>query len=991
MIHFKNLSKIYKTSYGDVEALKNIELVLPKTGMIFIVGKSGSGKTTMLNILGGLDKYEKGDLVVLGKSTKHFTDQEFDNYRNSVVGFVFQDYNLLDNFTIAENIKLATDLQATKTTKVDIEKILRKVGLEGICERYPKELSGGQKQRVAIARTLFKDSSLILADEPTGALDTENGKQVMEILKKLSYEKLVVVVSHNTALSEEYADRIIELKDGRIVSDETLTMDADTKRRIVQQEGKISVKKGIKLDYDEMRQIQDAIEKGDEINTVENINLLRMPTPKLVAPKYEKKPIFKKTRLAISKCFKLISNIFRNKIARLAITVVLCSISFSVFGIFNSMSVYDENRLVTNALKETDTPSILASVQVKEPSGDQYNINVNNQFAKSVEEKTQFKTKAAYNSYYVGTTQPAGFNNNTKGNKYYYYKAVRGAVEFTPDEINQYGFEIVHGSYPKEFDEIMVTEYYAQCMVNWQYQYYIDGGIKKLEKVNDLVDDSVTITIGYTASKKEYKISGIVKTGTIPQKYDDLKEDFDNKSTVLKNDYLNYLNNSFMLYHFVKPGFAENCMQKYDALPTYSASTYNYFFDTITDQRFLPTEEVKKEEPVKTDIDYSNYKSKFLAKEELDSYYTEYDDETHEIKSQRFFYFDNICKDTEDPEFTPKTSLGKHEVLVDGLEFTKMYSNEINTMLDLFGKNPTGPNKDEFDAICEDIDIMTTTKDKSVFTIKLADLIERLTKTYHRWSKRDKNLKGAEWLKKDSTFKKYVLLNANTTSEIKLDDPNYKIVGIYYNIQSNASDSILMNKADLNELGLNLDQGIYSYLICTNNGNGNFKKLADMFKIQTGTMLECQSSAIALVKINREFFEQLSTLFLIVSGVFALFSIIMFANFIASSIHSKKGEIGILRCLGARGIDIFKMFLIETLIISTINAAIASGLSFLGSMFVNMFVKQQMNLFINIANMTWSQILIMFGISYAVGVLAAITPIIRISYQKPIEAVRTAE
>ena len=183
MIEAKNLCKIYKPKKGvPVKALDNVSIRFPQAGMVFLLGKSGSGKSTLLNLLGGLDSYNSGDILIKGESTKSFRQKQFDSYRNTYVGFIFQEYNILDEFTVGANIALAIELQNRKASDDEINNILDKVDLSGYGNRKPNELSGGQKQRVAIARALVKNPEIIMADEPTGALDSATGKQVLDTL-----------------------------------------------------------------------------------------------------------------------------------------------------------------------------------------------------------------------------------------------------------------------------------------------------------------------------------------------------------------------------------------------------------------------------------------------------------------------------------------------------------------------------------------------------------------------------------------------------------------------------------------------------------------------------------------------------------------------------------------------------------------------------------------------------------------------------------------
>lgn len=225
MLSIKNLTKTYFLESGDkVNALKDVSLDFPSAGLIFLLGKSGSGKTTLLNLIGGMDSPSQGEVVIDGRSSNTFTERDYDSYRNTCIGFVFQEYSLIDSLTAGANIALAAELQGKNADRAKIDDIMRQVDLtdengKTLFDRKVNELSGGQKQRVAIARALIKDPQIILADEPTGALDSETGEKLYDLLKKLSNNKLVIVVSHDGEYATKYGDRIIKLKDGKIISD----------------------------------------------------------------------------------------------------------------------------------------------------------------------------------------------------------------------------------------------------------------------------------------------------------------------------------------------------------------------------------------------------------------------------------------------------------------------------------------------------------------------------------------------------------------------------------------------------------------------------------------------------------------------------------------------------------------------------------------------------------------------------------------------------
>lgn len=306
MLQIKELRKEYVTQKSVVtKALDGVTLNFPETGMVFVLGKSGSGKSTLLNLCGGLDKPTAGELILNGKSSKDFKGKDFDSYRNTFVGFVFQEYNIPEEYTVEENVALALELQGKKRNREAIESILDEVGLAELADRKASTLSGGQKQRVAIARALVKQPQIILADEPTGALDSETGAQIFDLLKELSAGRLVLVVSHDRDFAERYADRIIELKDGKVDSDCVRLPDGAF--------GAIGAQ------------------------------------PEL--PEEPETPQFLRARLPFRHALRMGFGNLKGKPVRLAFSLILCVFAFVLFGLSSTLMFYREQSVVAETIR----------------------------------------------------------------------------------------------------------------------------------------------------------------------------------------------------------------------------------------------------------------------------------------------------------------------------------------------------------------------------------------------------------------------------------------------------------------------------------------------------------------------------------------------------------------------------------------------------------------------------------------------------------------
>lgn len=539
MIEIKNITKTYQPKKGAaVQALKGINLTIEDKGMVFILGKSGSGKSTLLHILGGLDNYNSGELIIKGKSSENFKSKDFDAYRNTLVGFIFQDYNILDEFSVGNNIMLALELQGQKTNKAEVERSLKEVDLDGYFNRKPNELSGGQKQRVAIARALIKNPEIIMADEPTGALDSKTGIQVFDTLKKLSKDKLVIIVSHDRDFAELYADRIIEFADGQVISDVQKYKKAPkvaTAGVSIVENKAVIIKQGHQVTVTELnyinRVISFAAQKGnaiipltpeannevkkalkiDEEGNCTTFNQTEMENLPLKA--YGPNDlVLKKSRLPFKHSFKMGASALKHKKFRLFLTILLSSMAFALFGFVDTIGSYN---IITSTYESIQQSNInYFSVQ-------RYNIEKDgeyeyeNESSISATELQEFKTK--HPDYFI-TPVYANDKSNSYSSSYnftqnlgnvqynsYYDCSANGFTTLSQNIIQKFGFHLT-GALPKavsgnSVQEIVLTHYQFETFKKYGYKYQDENYVTHTSAINSYSD-----LIGKTVSF-EYIVS----------------------------------------------------------------------------------------------------------------------------------------------------------------------------------------------------------------------------------------------------------------------------------------------------------------------------------------------------------------------------------------------------------------------------------------------------------------------------------------------------
>jgi ABC-type lipoprotein export system ATPase subunit len=333
-------------------ALDKVNLALPNTGMVFIIGKSGSGKSTLLNMLGGLDSFDGGSIIADGNDLSRFSSRSFYKYRASYVGFIFQDYHLIDELTVKENINLEAEI--ANVGDVNIDQALKAVDLEGYGARFPEELSGGQKQRVAIARALIKSPKVVLCDEPTGNLDKATSTQIMELLSSISKERLVVIVSHNMPDAEKYADRIIELSDGKIISD--LSRKGNYKNNLFIKNGTLSLPYNHNFTREETLAISKVIAERRIHSVVQNDG--GYESTKEVAYQAEKTKL-RDSKMKTKSILKLFSAFSRVGKLRTATTAFISAVMVVLLIIIQSFLMFDGSAAIKKSLENSSGGTVV--------------------------------------------------------------------------------------------------------------------------------------------------------------------------------------------------------------------------------------------------------------------------------------------------------------------------------------------------------------------------------------------------------------------------------------------------------------------------------------------------------------------------------------------------------------------------------------------------------------------------------------------------------
>lgn len=727
MLEVKNLVKIYKTSKEEVRALDDVSINFPETGLVFLLGKSGSGKSTLLNTIGGLDKFDSGEIIVKGKSSKRFSQSDFDSYRNTFIGFIFQEYNILEEFTVAKNIALALELQGKKATKEAVGELLKQVDMDKFAKRKPNQLSGGQKQRIAIARALIKNPQIIMADEPTGALDSKTGEQVMETLKKLSKDKLIIIVSHDQDFAERYGDRIVELKDGKIISDTTKkeVPPQKTKGGISVIDGKIvHIKKGQEISQEDLNVICSSIvnhsKVGDTIISLDskanadikksqfitddgNREVFKPTNAEDVAIKQYDGTKLKliKSHLKFKDSFKMGASALKSKVGKLIFTIILSFIAFAIFGVVNTLSTFNRPNSVYETIKTQNQTNVALRKEklIKSDDGDEtvYLTFTASDIA-SLREKFpnmtfDIITDSALSNRYSSNNDYLYISGLNHSNSYdsIYTNAISGVTDIDETKLHNLRFSLLAGRLPTADNEICITKnMYEMFKANntslGNYDEFIDYCSTHTANIQRKYDLTI---VGIIDTKID--VSKFVKTSSTSMVGNMMNSQ--TIKTLTTSGYLNML--------FCNSATKSDIHSKFDSLPItfpdrhdstylYKRNTLSYLYENYKTQHNGLSEEQLKEYFQDSCFDHlaPKYSSLFdenglveLAEDEImcRSYYFDKDEsELYDMIDAGTLKFKILINNEQERELTVVGILNENEFIISGNTINNLFEEQKN-------------------------------------------------------------------------------------------------------------------------------------------------------------------------------------------------------------------------------------------------------------------------------------------------------------------------
>ena len=1023
MLEVKNLSKIYHSTVkngADTHALDGVSLSFPEKGMVFLLGKSGSGKSTLLNVCGGLDSPTSGEIIVKGRSSKDFSQSDFDSYRNTYVGFIFQEYNILNEFSVEDNIALALELQGKPKDKKAIAELLEQVDLSGFAKRKPNTLSGGQKQRIAIARALVKSPEIIMADEPTGALDSATGKQVFDTLKKLSSDKLVIVVSHDREFAEIYADRIIELKDGRILSDvskelqaqESLSANLDVVGEV------LCVRSGSDLCESDFELIKKFLKSSKDRNVIiasgendvanfKKVNKITDDGKKEVfcdtdESKQEKKTYtakdskFIRSKLPARHAAKIGISGLKTKPIRLFFTIILCVISFILFGILSTLSFYDSEAMFKQSFNDSQenyatftkiyqgTVSHYSNGQLEHSYETVATANFSNNDIKDLEAVFGKGGFGAINAGYIS------FNVRQNASSYWHTNFTK--IAYFPE--GSFVRQGMIGTYPENDDEIAISKYIAEVLVECRTT-DSNGAEVTFASINDVIGKSISI------EGKTYKITAIFDGGEIDSKYEVLKDSSVERDYALEYNFENELSSGLHLILALSEDSARSLARVYGSRNSFGSDSEYSKSGNILNENGDPIEHVS----------YSKFSS--LNESKVISFKDGARGE-NDVVLQSNIFFSMALTMIENNRFeirNERDDLGhqrdrliseRNGYLEGSPEFQDCESriNELDKKIEkLYEKESeidnihskcytiySGRSAVDKDGKYEEIELTDAEISKLISELLSTDVFEDIINSSPTVSFRISSFDGSPMTEARvfNVVGIYDSNNANHNSVIYLHESTESE---YWDIQKVSTYYSEMTSSYKDD-----PDAIYNvFYVPFDKSNAQAEYLWDVYQnedfSEDGSKLSLAGSKVESLRSIDDIVKSLSKVFLYVGLVLAAFAILLFSNFISVSISQKKREIGILRAVGARSVDVFKIFFSESFCIAAICSLISiTGCALLCPV-LNKSLAESLGASIFVFGIL--SIAVIIAIALLTAIVATFLPVWNAAKKKPVDSIRS--
>ena len=1093
MLEIKNLTKVYKTKGGaPVRALDGVSITFEEKGMVFLLGKSGSGKSTLLNLCGGLDSPDSGEIIIKGRSSKDFSQSDFDSYRNTFIGFVFQEYNILNEFSVEDNIALALELQGKNKDKARVQEILKQVELENFAKRKPNTLSGGQKQRVAIARALVKNPEIIMADEPTGALDSNPGKQVFDTLKKLSADKLVIVVSHDREFAEIYGDRIVELKDGKIISDVTKTQIAarqTSDNLAFIGDDTISVKDGSALDDSDLKRIREFLASAhgnvllscgkkeiddfkksariDENNAREAFRDTREDD--IEKHSYTREDSrFIRSKLPARHAVRIGASSMKVKPFRLFFTILLSFVAFTMFGLFSTLTFYDENSVHAQTLADAGYQYLGISKEYRYTRiynyGDgEHSYESTGTASFTPSELAAFKQKYgdAAGAYGEENRTYSITNTGSRASDNQYYNSSFGM--FIEIEPQQTMFNLLTDTDLSALGEndVIISSYLFDSLKNCKLFDLANNQEISLENYSDIVGKKLGISAN---GAFEVTVKGVFRADA-PAKYDSLKDvqqlatqhDYSLANSLQSelssnvcgailvgtsfydahSSYIGSSNNAapvnifdplkseLYLQNTGSDNFNENIMSFYLIAP-FSKDKTNYLQSLylFEEKSSLADDEIVVSFSVVGNLLLSSSYMQNLREDVYEKYYDEAAQEaenSEEYKQIYQNYYDNFYQSYYNDFYSQRENELRQQFYD---EYIKNGGEPQNA--DAYVEEQLKNSAAQIQSFAEDsaeaeiknmasgdlivlIDQILSEKasevDNAINCLNMGEFMDYDTGMWVTASKED----IANALETVLTFMEdyqISLPSLNLLNENQTNIGSYKIAGFFYGSDArNYSDGVFFSEQQYEQLHERYSaDGGYSERVETNYEYSPDERFAfvilsfpdrstlntlvaesgipDDHDVQYSLYTGVSSS---LQTINY-MIQSLEQVFLWIGVVMAVFSMLLLFNFISVSISYKKKEIGILRAVGARSTDVFKIFFSESAIISGICFVLAVVASFIFCDVLNNMIASALSASLLVLGPY--SLLIMLAIAILTSLIATFLPVYSIAKKKPVESIR---